>query len=76
MSKKFLNGLVTNKNNHSTISVTVKRSTLSNTYKKIIVKSKKYFVHDKSNKFVIGDKIIIVKSKPVSKSKHWIVAIN
>ena len=43
--------------------------------KKVIRRSKKYSAHDPENKYVNGDKVKIMESKPISKSKRW-VAIN
>ena len=40
-------------------------------FKKIVKKSKKYYVHDENGEASIGDKVRIVESKPISKSKCW-----
>jgi small subunit ribosomal protein S17 len=40
-------------------------------YKKTIQRSKKYAAHDEKNQFKIGDKVQIIESAPISKSKRW-----
>ncbi|MDR3290371.1 MAG: mitochondrial small ribosomal subunit protein uS17m [Rickettsiales bacterium] len=31
-------------------------------------------IHDESNKVAVGDEVIIKESKPISKTKCWVVA--
>ena len=40
-------------------------------FKKIVKKSKKYYVHDEKEEAQIGDKVRIIETKPISKSKCW-----
>ena len=40
-------------------------------FNKIVKKSKKYYVHDEKGVAQIGDKVRIVETKPISKSKCW-----
>lgn len=40
-------------------------------FKKIVKRSKKYYVHDEEGVAKIGDKVRIVETRPVSKSKCW-----
>ena len=58
-----------------TITVLVERKFKHPVLKKVIRRSKKYSAHDPENKYVNGDKVKIMESKPISKSKRW-VAIN
>jgi len=43
-------------------------------YKKPIKRTSTYKVHDKDNKCSVGDKVLIVESKPISKTKRWRVS--
>ncbi|MBB5351135.1 small subunit ribosomal protein S17 [Haloferula luteola] len=43
-------------------------------FKKIVKRSKKYYVHDEDGVAKIGDKVRIVETRPMSKSKRWKVA--
>ena len=56
-----------------TITVLVSRKVKHPVYKKYIKKSKKYHVHDETNKFKIGQTVNIQENKPISKTKKWIV---
>lgn len=40
-------------------------------FNKIVKKSKKYYVHDEKGEAQVGDKVRIVETKPISKSKCW-----
>jgi small subunit ribosomal protein S17 len=40
-------------------------------FNKIVKRSKKYYVHDEESAAVVGDKVRIVETKPISKTKCW-----
>jgi small subunit ribosomal protein S17 len=42
-------------------------------YGKYVAKSKKYHAHDEANQFKDGDTVEIAESKPISRSKSWVV---
>ena len=75
MPKKILQGTVVSNKQDKTITVLVERKFKHRVLKKVIRRSKKYSAHDPENKYVNGDKVKIMESKPISKSKRW-VAIN
>ena len=75
MPKKILQGTVLSNKQDKTITVLVERKFKHPVLKKVIRRSKKYSAHDPENKYVNGDKVKIMESKPISKSKRW-VAIN
>ena len=76
MPKRLLSGQVVSSNSNKTIVVKVTRRVKHKLYKKIISRSKKYHAHDENNKFKIGDLVSIIESKPISKTKSWIVVPN
>ena len=43
-------------------------------FKKIVKKSKKYYVHDEKGEAEIGDRVRIVETRPTSKLKRWSLA--
>ena len=43
-------------------------------YKKIVKKSKKYYVHDEKDEAAIGDRVRIIETRPTSKLKRWSLA--
>lgn len=40
---------------------------------KVVKKYKKYHAHDENNQYKAGDLVMIVESKPLSKTKTWVV---
>ncbi len=73
MPKRILQGVVVSDKADKTITVKVERRIPHKLYKKIITRSKKYSAHDETNKYKIGDLVSIQETKPISKSKTWIV---
>ena len=71
MTKKTLEGKVIRDQNAKSIVVLVKRKYSHPFFKKVITSSKKYHVHDETNKFKVGDIVKIIESKPFSKMKKW-----
>ncbi len=68
---RTLTGRVTSDKMDKTITVLVERKVRHPLYGKIMVRSKKYHAHDKSNEFHLGDLVIIKESRPLSKTKAW-----
>ncbi len=54
-----------------TVSVTVERRKQHPMYKRVIKRSKKYKAHDENNECNEGDKVRIVETRPLSKTKRW-----
>ena len=42
-------------------------------YHKFMVKRKKIVAHDEANSCVLGDHVLVVQTKPISKTKSWMV---
>lgn len=40
-------------------------------FNKIVKRSKKYYVHDEESQAKVGDKVRIIETKPISKTKCW-----
>ncbi len=76
MSKKILAGVVVSDKPDKTITVLVERKYQHPILKKVIKVKKKYHAHDENNKYKNGDKVLIVESKPFSKSKKFQVMEN
>ena len=71
MSKKELIGIVVSNKMQKTIVVKVETKLFHSIYSKVIIRTKKYLVHDKLNQCNIGDKISIQETRPLSKRKRW-----
>lgn len=40
-------------------------------YKKAIRKTKRFAAHNESENLVVGDRVVITETKPISKTKHF-----
>ena len=69
--KRQLIGEVISTKMNKTITVKVNRKFPHKMYKKLITRSKKYYVHDVKESCQIGDMVKIIESKPFSKLKRW-----
>ncbi|TRD12324.1 30S ribosomal protein S17 [Erythrobacter insulae] len=73
MPKRILIGTVTSDKTDKTVTVLVERKVKHPLYGKIIRRSKKYHAHDEDNAFTVGDVVRIEETKPISKTKTWVV---
>lgn len=71
MPKRILQGVVVSSKAEKTITVKVERKFKHPIYKKFVRVSKKYAAHDPENKFQDGDKVSIIETRPISKTKTW-----
>ena len=69
--KRKLEGIVVSDKNDKTIVVNVVRRFKHRTYHKFVNFSKKYHAHDNNNTAKVGDRVMIVESRPYSKMKKW-----
>ncbi|CUA83945.1 MULTISPECIES: 30S ribosomal protein S17 [Gulbenkiania] len=56
-----------------TVTVLVERKVKHPIYGKVIRRSKKFHAHDANNEFREGDVVVISESRPLSKTKSWVV---
>ena len=73
MPKRILKGKVVKNKCEKTIIVDVESTYMHKKYKKILKKNKKYAVHDENNVSKIGDRVQIIESRPISKTKRFIL---
>ncbi len=64
-------GVVVSDCQEKTIIIRVDRKTAHKKYKKILVRSKRFHVHDEKNEAKLGDVVKIVETRPLSKLKRW-----
>lgn len=70
---RSLIGKVVSDARDKTVAVLVERRVKHPLLGKIIKKFKKYHAHDENNQYKNGDLVMIIESKPLSKTKTWIV---
>ncbi len=68
--KQKIGTIVSNKM-QKTVIVKVKNRYSHQLYSKIIIKNKKYFVHNTFQNCNIGDQVLIEECRPLSKKKRW-----
>lgn len=73
MPKKVYTGKVISDKMDKTVTVAVNRLFQHKRYKKTVKRVTKFNVHDEKNSCKIGDTIRIIESRPLSKSKRWVM---
>ena len=73
MPKRVLQGVVISDKMNKSVVVKTERRVLDPVYKKYIKRSKKYHAHDENNQCKVGDVVQIIESRPLSKTKSWVV---
>jgi small subunit ribosomal protein S17 len=73
MPKRLLQGVVVSDKTDKTVTVDVERRFTHPILKKTVRRTKKYHAHDPENRFKVGDRVSIEESKPISKTKNWVV---
>ena len=71
MAVKERVGLVVSDKMQKTVVVAIENRSPHPKYGKIVVRTERYKVHDEENKCVVGDRVRIQETRPLSKSKRW-----
>jgi len=69
--KRKLVGVVVSNKMQKTIVVQVDRLVKHPLYKKYLKRKSKFYAHDHDNACQIGDKVMIIECRPLSKLKRW-----
>lgn len=69
--KREIQGVVVQKSGDKTASVLVERKVVHPRYRKIVKRFKKYLIHDEKNTAKIGDTIVAVECRPISRRKSF-----
>ncbi|MDY0131179.1 MAG: 30S ribosomal protein S17 [Desulforegulaceae bacterium] len=72
--KRQLSGYVVSDKMDKSVTVKVQRVVRHPLYKKYIRRHKKYMAHDENNECQVGDRVLILESRPLSKNKRWRVS--
>ena len=64
-------GVVVSDKMDKTIVVAVEHKVKHPLYKKYIMRTKKLKAHDELNECGIGDKVMVMETRPLSKDKNW-----
>ncbi|MGB9640094.1 MAG: 30S ribosomal protein S17 [Anaerolineales bacterium] len=71
-TRRRMTGVVKSNKMDKTVVVEVSRTYVHRLYKKVVRSSKRIMAHDELN-CQIGDQVVVVESKPISRNKHWVV---
>lgn len=67
-------GTVVSNKMDQTVIVDVSRIVIHPKFQKPIKRNTKFKAHDQNNQCRIGDRVLIIESKPISKTKRWRVS--
>jgi small subunit ribosomal protein S17 len=71
-TRRRLTGVVTSDKMMKTVVVEIVRTYRHPLYKKVVHEHKRVKAHDELGALV-GDEVLIVESRPLSRDKHWVV---
>ena len=71
---RVMTGKVVSDKMDKTVTVLVERRVKHPLYGKIIRRSNKFHAHDEENQYKMGDTVVIAESRPLSKTKTWVVS--
>ena len=74
MPKRQLKGVVVSDKMQKTVVVKVERIKEHPKYKKRYKVHKKYKAHDEKGEAKLGDRVRIIETHPISKTKRWMLA--
>ena len=69
--RKVRTGVVVSDKMDKTVVVEVTRTVMHPVYKKYVRRRKRFMAHDEENKCRIGDQVMIVETRPLSRHKNW-----
>ena len=70
---RTLQGKVVSDKMDKTVTVLVERKVKHPLYGKVIRRSSTVHAHDEQNQYGIGDVVVIAETRPLSKTKSWVV---
>jgi len=71
MSQREIQGVVVKIAGDKTASVLVERRVMHPRYHKVVKRFKKYLIHDEKNTLKVGDEVVAVECRPLSKTKSF-----
>ena len=68
---KTQEGIIASNKMQKTVVVVVQRHKKHSSYGKYVLKTQRYTAHDERGECQIGDRVRIVETRPLSKTKRW-----
>ena len=69
--RKTRQGIVTSNKMDKTVVVSSRFKDMHPIYGKFVLKTKKYHAHDEKNECNISDKVLLMETRPLSRTKRW-----
>ncbi len=69
--RKTRTGVVISDKMEKSIVIAAKFKEMHPIYGKFVQKTKKYHVHDENNEAHVGDTVLVMETRPLSKTKRW-----
>ncbi len=69
--RKVRTGVVISNKMDKTVVVEVSRTVVHPVYKKFVRRRKRFMAHDEENRCRVGDEVMIVETRPLSRHKNW-----
>jgi small subunit ribosomal protein S17 len=69
--RKVREGTVISRSRDKTVVVSVVERVRHPKYAKTVQRSKRLYVHDEENTAVVGDRVRVAETRPISKLKRW-----
>ncbi len=69
--RKVRTGVVISNKMDKTVVVEVSRTVIHPVYKKFVRRRKRFMAHDEENRCRVGDEVMIVETRPLSRHKNW-----
>jgi small subunit ribosomal protein S17 len=69
--KREIQGKVVSKTGEKSACILVERRVIHSKYHKIVKKFKKYIIHDEDNSLNVGDNVVAIECRPLSKRKFF-----
>jgi small subunit ribosomal protein S17 len=73
-SRKVREGFVVSDSMDKTVVVAVIERVRHPKYNKFVLQTKRLYAHDEANDVNVGDKVRVMETRPLSKTKRWRVA--
>ena len=69
--RKTMSGVVVSRSGDKTVVVQTEARKAHPVYGKVIRRKNKFHAHDERNEASVGDKVVIMESRPMSRMKRW-----
>lgn len=69
--RKEREGVVTSSRMHKTVVVSIERKVIHSKYKKFLKRRTTVKAHDEKDECHVGDRVLIVECRPLSRDKRW-----